>query len=107
MGTSCTRAQSDRPGATMEQPWMLGDEHEERNMPAGSRTCRDSPLCMTACTVIFAAVFALSLTDLRGCKSTLKSIAQVVQGFPFVELGIDAAAIVFTLEVAEDEKRFD
>ena len=30
-----------------------------------------------------------------------------VQGFAFVELGIDAPAIVFTLEVAEDKPRFD
>jgi hypothetical protein len=36
-----------------------------------------------------------------------EKIAQGMQGFPFVELGIDAASIVFTLEVTEDEKRFD
>ena len=30
-----------------------------------------------------------------------------MQGFPFVELGMDASAIVFTLEVAEDKERFD
>jgi hypothetical protein len=36
-----------------------------------------------------------------------EKIAQRVQGFPFVELGIDASAIVFTLVVAEDKKRFD
>jgi hypothetical protein len=36
-----------------------------------------------------------------------EKIAQGMQGFPFVEVGIDASAIVFTLEIAENKERFD
>jgi hypothetical protein len=36
-----------------------------------------------------------------------EKIAQGMQGFPFGELGIDAAPIVFTLQVAEDKERFN
>jgi hypothetical protein len=36
-----------------------------------------------------------------------EKLAQSVQGFAFIELGIDLAPIVFTLEIAEDKERLD
>jgi hypothetical protein len=61
-----------------------GDENKKRNIPDGSRKCRNSPICMTAGTLIFAAVLAPSFKGLRGLYPALKRT--VARLLPFCQV---------------------